>query len=115
MRVSSSYRVDAPLDWVRSFLVHGTADEDRTVEDDTVVVRQHDTFLHLTVVNRVTAEGDATRLDIDADVRLRGLGWLAGTVFRRRLRRTLAKSLDGLPNAIETALEQAEHHAELDG
>ena len=115
MHVTSSYRVDAPLDWVRSFLVQGTADEDRTVEDDVVIVRQHDTFLHLVVTNRLAAEGDATQLDIDADVRLRGLGWLAGTLFRRRLRRTLVTSLDGLPNAIETALEQAERHAALDG
>ena len=115
MRVSSQYRVDAPLEWVRDFLVRGTADEDRTVEGDTVVVRQHDTFLHLVVENRLAPEGDVTLLDIDADVRLRGLGWLAGTLFRRRLRRTLVKSLDGLPAAIEVALEQAEHHAALDG
>lgn len=114
VRVTSQYRVDAPLAWVRQFLVHDTAEADRTLDGDTVVVRQSNTFLHLTVTNHLSQDAAATVLDIDADLRLRGLGWLAGSLFRRRLRRTLERSLDGLPHAIEVALEQADQRAALD-
>ena len=115
MQVDTQCRVDAPLVWVRDFLIAGTSDDDVTVDDDVVVVRQRDRFLHLEVRNRLSADDAVTVLDIHADLRLRGLGLVAGTLFRRRLRRTLLRSLDALPSAIEVALEQADHHAALDG
>ncbi|MHB8717538.1 MAG: hypothetical protein ACYDAC_01415 [Candidatus Dormibacteria bacterium] len=108
VRVTRQYRVDAPLAWVRQFLVQDTAEEDRTLDGDTVVVRQSNTFLRLTVTNQLSEDAAVTVLDIDADLRLRGLGLLAGSLFRSRLRRALERSLDGLPHAIEVALEQAD-------
>ena len=114
MQVDTQCRVDAPLVWVRDFLIAGTSDDDVTVDDDVVVVRQRDRFLHLEVRNRLSADDAVTVLDIHPDLRLRGLGLVAGTLFRRRLRRTLLRSLDALPSAIEVALEQADHRATLE-
>jgi hypothetical protein len=114
MQVTTQCRVDAPLDWVRAFLVAGTTDEDVTIDGDVVEVHQRDRFIHLVVRNALTPAGDsATLLDIEANLHLRGLGVIAGTLFRRRLRRTLVNSLDALPSAIEVALEQADRQAAL--
>ncbi|MDQ2960042.1 MAG: hypothetical protein M3R48_03200 [Candidatus Dormibacteraeota bacterium] len=114
MQVTTQCRVDAPLDWVRAFLVAGTTDDDVTIEGDVVEVHQRDRFIHLVVRNALTPAADgATLLDIEANLQLRGFGVIAGTLFRRRLRRTLVSSLDALPTAIEVALEQADRQAAL--
>jgi hypothetical protein len=108
VQVSNQYRVDAPVEWVRSFLVIGTREEDVTIDGDVVEVRQNDRFIRLVVRNTVAADGDATLLDVDATLRLLGMGRVVGTVFRGRVRRTLERSLDGLPAAIERALANSE-------
>lgn len=109
MQVTARYRVDAPLDWVRSFLVAGATDDEVSVEGDVVEVRQRDRLINLVVRNALSRdEAGATVLDIDARLRLYGLGWVVGTVFRGRVRRTLLRSLDALPNAIERSLEGAD-------
>jgi carbon monoxide dehydrogenase subunit G len=105
MQVTSQCRVDAPVEWVRSFLLAGTSEDDVTVDGDVVEVRQHDRVLHLVVRNTLRADEDGgTLLDVDADLRLVGLARIVGGVFRGRVRRTLERSLDRLPTAIEQAL-----------
>jgi hypothetical protein len=129
MQVTSQCRVDAPVEWVRTFLLNGTSDDDVTVEGDVVEVRQHDRVLDLVVRNTLQPDGEGgTLLDVDAQLRLIGLARIVGGVFRGRVRRTLERSLDRLPTAIEQALalqdaggasehearedEAAGHHAE---
>lgn len=109
MQVTSQCRVDAPLEWVRSFLLAGTTDDDVTVDGDVVEVRQHDRLIHLVVRNTLRADADgSTQLDVDAQLRLLGIARIVGGVFRGRVRRTLERSLDRLPTAIEQALAQQE-------
>ena len=115
MQVTSQCRVDAPVEWVRSFLLAGTRDDDVTVDGDVIEVRQHDRLIDLVVRNRLSPDGEGgTVLDVDADLRLLGLARIVGRVFRRRVRRTLARGLDRLPTAMEQALE-AEHAEPGDG
>ncbi|HEY7927433.1 MAG TPA: hypothetical protein VIG86_08465 [Candidatus Dormibacteraeota bacterium] len=114
VQVTSQCRVDAPVEWVRSFLLAGTTDDDVTVEGDVVEVRQHDRMIHLVVRNTLRADADGgTRLDVDAQLRLLGMARIVGGVFRGRVRRTLERSLDRLPTAIEQALalQEAEENA----
>ncbi|MEO8898482.1 MAG: hypothetical protein ABI352_07950 [Candidatus Dormibacter sp.] len=107
MQVTSQCHVDAPVEWVRSFLLAGTTDDDVTVDGDVVEVRQRDRMLHLVVRNTLCADADGgTRLDVDAQLRLLGIARIVGGVFRGRVRRTLERSLDRLPTAIEQALAQ---------
>jgi carbon monoxide dehydrogenase subunit G len=114
MQVTSQCRVDAPLEWVRSFLLAGTRDDDVTVEGDVIEVRQRDRLIDLVVRNRLSPDGDGgTVLDVDATLRLLGLARLVGGVFRGRVRRTLERGLDRLPTAMEQALSQ--EHAEAEG
>lgn len=104
--------MDAPVAWVRSFLLAGTTDDDTTVDGDVVEVRQHDHLLHLVVRNTLTPHEDGgTRLEVEASLRLHGLARLVGGVFRGRVRRTLERSLDRLPTAIEQALAQQDSTA----
>jgi hypothetical protein len=108
MQVTSQCRVDAPVEWVRSFLLAGTTEDDVTVEGAVVEVRQHDRLIHLVVRNTLSADGDGgTLLDIDAQLRLLGVARIVGGLFRGRVRRTLVRSLDRLPTAIEQALSDA--------
>jgi hypothetical protein len=109
VQVTSQCRVDAPVEWVRAFLLAGTTDDDVTVDGDVVEVRQRDRMIHLVVRNTLRADGDGgTQLDVDAQLRLLGLARIVGGVFRGRVRRTLERSLDRLPTAIEQALAQQE-------
>ena len=109
MQVTSQCRVDAPVEWVRSFLLAGTTDDDVTVDGDVVEVRQRDRLIHLVVRNTLRANADGgTQLDVDAQLRLLGMARIVGGVFRGRVRRTLERSLDRLPTAIEQALAQQE-------
>lgn len=105
MRVTSQCRVDAPVEWVRAFLLRGTADEDVTVDGDVVEVRQRDRLIDLVVRNTLRPDDPGgTLLDVDANLRLLGLARIVGGLFRGRVRRTLERSLDRLPVAIEQAL-----------
>ncbi len=107
MQVTSSCRVDAPVDWVRSFLLAGTTEDDVTVDGNTIEVRQHDRLIDLVVRNTLTSDaGGGTVIDVDASLRLLGLARLVGAVFPRRVRRTLERGLDRLPIAIEQALAE---------
>jgi hypothetical protein len=107
VQVTSQCRVDAPVEWVRSFLLAGTSDDDVTVDGDVVEVRQRDSMIHLVVRNTLRADADGgTQLDVDAQLRLLGMARIVGGVFRGRVRRTLERSLDRLPTAIEQALAQ---------
>jgi carbon monoxide dehydrogenase subunit G len=110
MQVTSQCRVDAPVEWVRSFLLAGTTDDDVTVDGDVVEVRQRDRLIHLVVRNTLRADADGgTQLDVDAQLHLRGMARIVGgVVFRGRVRRTLERSLDRLPTAIEQALATQE-------
>jgi hypothetical protein len=109
VQVTSQCRVDAPVDWVRSFLIAGTQEDDVTIEGDVIEVRQRDRLINLVVRNTLSTDGEGgTVLDVEANLRLLGLGHIAGGLFRRRLRRTLERSLDRLPIAIEQALERAQ-------
>jgi hypothetical protein len=113
VQVTSQCRVDAPIEWVRSFLLAGTSDDDVTVDGDVVEVRQRDSMIHLVVRNTLRADADGgTQLDVDAQLRLLGMARIVGGVFRGRVRRTLERSLDRLPTAIEQALAQ---HQEVQG
>jgi hypothetical protein len=114
VQVTSQCHVDAPVEWVRSFLLAGTTDDDVTVDGDVVEVRQHDRMIHLVVRNTLRADADGgTQLDVDAQLRLLGMARIVGGVFRGRVRRTLERSLDRLPTAIEHALaaQEAEENA----
>lgn len=106
--MTSQCRVDAPVDWVRRFLLIGTHEDDVSFDGDTLVIRQRDRLIDLVVRNTLTADGDGTMLDVDAELRLLGLGRVVGTLFSGRVRRTLVRSLDRLPTAIEQALEHEE-------
>jgi hypothetical protein len=109
MQVTSQCRVDAPLEWVRSFLLAGTRDDDVTVEGDVIEVRQRDRLINLVVRNTLSVDSDGgTVIDVDADLRLLGLARIVGRLFHRRVRRTLERGLDRLPIAMEQAL-QDEH------
>lgn len=113
MQVTSQCHVDAPVEWVRSFLLAGTTDDDVTVDGDVVEVRQRDRMIHLVVRNTLRADADGgTQLDVDAQLRLLGMARIVGGVFRGRVRRTLERSLDRLPTAIEQALAQQEDQDE---
>jgi hypothetical protein len=117
MQVTSQCRVDAPLEWVRSFLLAGTAEDDVTVEGDVIEVRQRDRLISLVVRNTLSADDDGgTVVDVAADLRLLGLARIVGGLFHRRVRRTLERGLDRLPTAMEQALdsEQASSPAEED-
>ncbi len=118
MQVTSQFRVDAPVGWVRSFLLAGTSEDDVTVEGDVIEVRQHDRLVDLVVRNTVVAGADGgTVIDVDAELRLLGLARLVGGLFHRRVRRTLARALDRLPTAMERALageEEPEVHGGAD-
>lgn len=106
VQVISQYRVDAPADWVRSFLLAGTSEDDVTVEGDVIEVRQHDRLVDLVVRNTVIAGNDGgTVIDVNAELRLLGLARVVGGLFHRRVRRTLERALDRLPAAMERALE----------
>jgi carbon monoxide dehydrogenase subunit G len=109
VQVTSQCRVDAPVEWVRAFLLAGTADDDVTVDGDVVEVRQRDRMIHLVVRNTLHADAEGgTQLDVDAQLRLLGIARIVGGVFRGRVRRTLERSLDRLPTAIEQALAEQE-------
>jgi hypothetical protein len=106
MQVTSQCRVDAPIEWVRAFLLAGTREDDVTVEGDVIEVRQHDRLINLVVRNTLSADGSGgTVLDVDANLRLLGLARLIGGLFHRRVRRTLERGLDRLPVAMEQALD----------
>lgn len=112
MQVTSRCRVDAPIEWVRSFLLAGTREDDVTVDGDVIEVRQRDRLIDLVVRNRLSSDVEGrTVLDVDADLRLLGLARVVGGLFHRRVRRTLERGLDRLPTAMEQALggEQGEH------
>ena len=111
MQVTTQCRVEAPSDWVRSFLIAGAAPEDVSVGvgGDVVEVRQRDRLIDLVVRTTLTPlDGETTRLDMDATLHLRGLARLVGGVFSGRVRRTLARSLEGLPVAIQQARDDAD-------
>lgn len=115
MQVTSQCRVDAPVEWVRSFLLVGTNADDVTVDGGVVEVRQHDRLIDLVVRNTLRPDDDGgTQLDIDAQLRLLGMARIVGSLFPGRVRRTLMRSLDQLPTAIEQALalEEAGHSAD---
>jgi hypothetical protein len=106
MQVTSQCRVDASPEWVRTFLLNGTRDDDVTVEGDVVEVRHRDRLIDLVVRNRLSADEEGgTVLDVDANLRLLGLARVVGGLFHRRVRRTLERALDRLPTAMEQALE----------
>jgi hypothetical protein len=112
VQVTSQCRVDASPDWVRSFLLAGTREDDVTVDGDVIEVRQRDRLIDLVVRNRLSSDGEGgTVLDVDADLRLLGLARIVGGLFHRRVRRTLERGLDRLPTAMEQALE-ADHGAQ---
>jgi hypothetical protein len=109
VQVTSQCRVDAPLEWVRSFLLAGTREDDVTVEGDVIEVRQRDRLINLVVRNTLSVDSDGgTLIDVDADLRLLGMARVVGRLFHRRVRRTLERGLDRLPIAMERAL-QDEH------
>lgn len=115
MQVTSQCRVDAPIEWVRTFLLAGTREDDVTVDGDTIEVRQHDRLIHLVVRNTLSADEEGgTVLDVDANLRLLGLARVVGGVFRGRVRRTLQRGLDRLPIAIEQALDAQDRAEEED-
>jgi len=117
MQVTSQCRVDAPIEWVRAFLLAGTREDDVTIEGDVIEVRQHDRLIDLVVRNTLSVDGSGgTVLDVDANLRLLGLARLVGGLFHRRVRRTLERGLDRLPVAMEQALndEQPENDARED-
>lgn len=102
MQLTHHSHVRATVEQVRTFLLAGAAEEDVTLDGDVVEVRQHDRHLLLTVRNTVREHPEGgTDLVVDADLRLRGLAIVVGAVFHRRLRRTLGRSLEALPRAIE--------------
>ncbi|GAC1579197.1 MAG: hypothetical protein NVS3B18_12890 [Candidatus Dormibacteria bacterium] len=106
MQVTSQCRVDAPVAWVRSFLLAGTTEDDVTIEGDVVEVRQRDRLIHLVVRNTLSSDADGgTVVDVDANLRLLGLARIVGGLFHGRVRRTLERSLDRLPAAMEQALD----------
>jgi hypothetical protein len=106
VQVTSQCRVDASPDWVRAFLLSGTRADDVTVEGDLVEVRQRDRLIDLVVRNRLSPDGQGgTVLDVDANLRLLGLARVIGSLFHRRVRRTLERALDRLPTAMEQALQ----------
>jgi hypothetical protein len=106
MQVTSQCRVDAPLEWVRSFLLAGTRDDDVTVEGDVIEVRQRDRLINLVVRNTLSVDSDGgTVIDVNANLRLLGLARVVGGLFHRRVRRTLERGLDRLPIAMEQALQ----------
>jgi hypothetical protein len=119
VQVTSQVRVDAPVEWVRSFLLAGTSEDDVTVEGDVIEVRQRDRLVDLVVRNTVVAGADGgTVIDVDAELHLLGVARLVGGLFHRRVRRTLARALDRLPTAMERALageEQPELPVSMDG
>ncbi|MDQ6855517.1 MAG: hypothetical protein M3Z57_00405 [Candidatus Dormibacteraeota bacterium] len=105
MQVSNQCRVDASPDWVRSFLLAGTREDDVTVDGDVIEVRQRDRLIDLVVRNRLRPDGEGgTLVDVDANLRLLGLARVVGGLFHRRVRRTLERGLDRLPTAMEQAL-----------
>ncbi len=109
MEVTSQCRVDAPVAWVRAFLIAGTSEDEVTVEGDVIEVRRHDRLIDLVVRNTLSADASGgTVIDVDASLRLLGLARLIGGLFHRRVRRTLERGLDRLPVAIEQALEEQE-------
>ena len=113
MQVTSQCHVDAPVEWVRSFLLAGTTDDDVTVDGDVIEVRQRDRLINLVVRNTLSSDAEGgTVLDVDADLRLLGVARIVGGVFRGRVRRTLERSLDRLPTAMEQALAQQEDQDE---
>jgi hypothetical protein len=117
MQVTSQCRVDAPIEWVRAFLLAGTREDDVTIEGDLIEVRQHDRLIDLVVRNTLSVDASGgTVLDVDANLRLLGLARLVGGLFHRRVRRTLERGLDRLPVAMEQALndEQPENDARED-
>lgn len=106
MQVTSQCRVDASPEWVRSFLLAGTREDDVTVDNNVIEVRQRDRLIDLVVRNRLSSDGEGgTVLDVDASLRLLGLARVVGGLFHRRVRRTLERGLDRLPSAMERALE----------
>jgi hypothetical protein len=114
VQVTSQCRVDAPIEWVRTFLLAGTREDDVTIDGDTIEVRQHDRLINLVVRNTLSADAEGgTVLDVDANLRLLGLARVVGGVFKGRVRRTLQRGLDRLPIAIEQALD-AQDRAEED-
>ena len=109
MQVISQCRVDAPLEWVRSFLLVGTREDDVTVEGNVIEVRQRDRLINLVVRNTLSVDGEgATVIDVDANLRMLGVARVVGGLFHRRVRRTLERALDRLPTAMEQAL-RSEH------
>jgi hypothetical protein len=117
MQVTSQCRVDAPIEWVRAFLLAGTREDDVTIEGDLIEVRQHDRLIDLVVRNTLSVDASGgTVLDVDANLRLLGLARLVGGLFHRRVRRTLERGLDRLPVAMEQALngEQPDNDARED-
>jgi carbon monoxide dehydrogenase subunit G len=118
MQVTSQCRVDASPEWVRSFLLAGTREDDVTVDGEVIEVRQRDRLIDLVVRNRLSADGEGgTVVDVDANLRLLGLARVVGGLFHRRVRRTLERGLDRLPTAMERALEdeQTEPASEEEG
>jgi hypothetical protein len=106
VQVTSQCRVDASPDWVRAFLLSGTREDDVTVEGDVIEVRQRDRLIDLVVRNRLSSDGEGgTVLDVDANLRLLGLARVVGSLFHKRVRRTLERGLDRLPTAMEQALQ----------
>lgn len=107
MQVTSQYRIDAPIEWVRSFLLIGITEDNLTVAGDVVEIRQHDRVLDLVVRNTLSSDGSGgTVLDVDANLQLLGLARVVGGLRSRRVRRTLERRLDRLPAAIEQALDE---------
>jgi hypothetical protein len=116
VQITSQCHVDAPVEWVRTFLLAGTTEDDVTVEGDVVEVRQRDRLIDLVVRNTLSPLPDGgTQLDVDARLRLLGMARLVGGIFRGRVRRTLESSLERLPAAIERALAVADAAADHDG
>jgi hypothetical protein len=116
MQVTSQCRVDAPVEWVRSFLLAGTREDDVTVDGDVIEVRQRDRLIDLVVRNRLSTDAEGgTVVDVDADLRLLGLARVVGGLFHRRVRRTLERGLDRLPTAMEQALEQEQGEPVTEG
>jgi hypothetical protein len=106
VQVTSQCRVDAPVEWVRSFLLAGTTEDDVTIEGDVVEVRQRDRLIQLVVRNTLRSDAEGgTVVDVDANLRLLGLARIVGGLFHGRVRRTLERSLDRLPAAMEQALD----------
>jgi hypothetical protein len=106
MQVTSQCRVDAPLEWVRSFLLAGTGEDDVTVEGDVIEVRPRDRLINIVVRNTLSSDDEGgTVVDVNADLRLLGLARILGGLFHRRVRRTLERGLDRLPTAMEQALD----------